>query len=191
VVGLGLAELVGHVIEADNDNAEIAHPYAIGNAKPMSAPSRLGLGQGRDVSDPGTVRMGSDPICISFRYRLIGSSAPERAARRNCAPALQAAHEGDSRLVRQKVGMERVAGAVSRAGARQLGRPRYATSRDNQSRIKGTSMRVRTLIGILSSLGCVVSPSASRQPIVAVTKGVELRDQVGAMLAAPMAAGGA
>jgi hypothetical protein len=34
VVGLGLIELVGHVIEADNDIAEIVHPYAIGNGEP-------------------------------------------------------------------------------------------------------------------------------------------------------------
>jgi hypothetical protein len=33
VVGLGLVELVGHVIEADNDAAEIVHPYAIGNGE--------------------------------------------------------------------------------------------------------------------------------------------------------------
>jgi hypothetical protein len=33
VRGLGLFELVGHVIEADNDAAEIVHPYAIGNGE--------------------------------------------------------------------------------------------------------------------------------------------------------------
>jgi hypothetical protein len=33
VVGLGLVELVGHVIEADNDIAEIVHPYAMGNGE--------------------------------------------------------------------------------------------------------------------------------------------------------------
>jgi hypothetical protein len=33
VVGLGLLEVVGHVIEADNDTAEIVHPYAIGNGE--------------------------------------------------------------------------------------------------------------------------------------------------------------
>jgi hypothetical protein len=33
VVGLGLVEVVGHIIEADNDNAEIVHPYAIGNGE--------------------------------------------------------------------------------------------------------------------------------------------------------------
>src|SRR5208283_5164501 len=33
VVGLGLVELIGHVIEADNDTAEIVHPYAIGNGE--------------------------------------------------------------------------------------------------------------------------------------------------------------
>jgi hypothetical protein len=33
VVGLGLVELVGHIIEADNDIAEIIHPYAIGNGE--------------------------------------------------------------------------------------------------------------------------------------------------------------
>jgi hypothetical protein len=33
VVGLRLIELVGHLIEADNDNAEIVHPYAIGNGE--------------------------------------------------------------------------------------------------------------------------------------------------------------
>jgi hypothetical protein len=33
VVGLGLLEVVGHVIEADSDTAEIVHPYAIGNGE--------------------------------------------------------------------------------------------------------------------------------------------------------------
>jgi hypothetical protein len=33
LVGLGLVELVGHVIEADNDTAEIVHPYALGNGE--------------------------------------------------------------------------------------------------------------------------------------------------------------
>ncbi len=34
LVGLGLLEFVGHVVEADNDNAEVVHPYAIGNGEP-------------------------------------------------------------------------------------------------------------------------------------------------------------
>jgi hypothetical protein len=33
LVGLGLVELVGHVIEADNDTAEVVHPYAIDNGE--------------------------------------------------------------------------------------------------------------------------------------------------------------
>jgi hypothetical protein len=33
VAGLELVELVGHVIEADNDAAEVVHPYAIGNGE--------------------------------------------------------------------------------------------------------------------------------------------------------------
>jgi hypothetical protein len=33
LIRLGLVELVGHVVEADNDTAEIVHPYAIGNGE--------------------------------------------------------------------------------------------------------------------------------------------------------------
>jgi hypothetical protein len=33
LIGNGLVELVGHVIEADNDTAEVVHPYAIGNGE--------------------------------------------------------------------------------------------------------------------------------------------------------------
>jgi hypothetical protein len=33
VVGLGLVELVGHMIKADNDTAEIVHPYAVENGE--------------------------------------------------------------------------------------------------------------------------------------------------------------
>ncbi len=34
LVELGLLEFVGHVIEADNDEAELIHPYALGNGEP-------------------------------------------------------------------------------------------------------------------------------------------------------------
>ena len=33
VAGLGLVEFVGHVIEADNETAEVVHPYAIANGE--------------------------------------------------------------------------------------------------------------------------------------------------------------
>ncbi|HJS84628.1 MAG TPA: hypothetical protein VJ779_04145 [Acetobacteraceae bacterium] len=34
LIRLGLVELVGHVVEADTDQAEVMHPYAVGNGEP-------------------------------------------------------------------------------------------------------------------------------------------------------------
>ncbi|HEV7255718.1 MAG TPA: hypothetical protein VGN97_21790 [Mesorhizobium sp.] len=35
LINLGLLEVVGHVIEADTDTAEVLHPYAVGNGEPV------------------------------------------------------------------------------------------------------------------------------------------------------------
>jgi hypothetical protein len=143
VVGLSLVELVGHVIEADNDTAEIVHPYAMGNGEADERTITTNAQDcGRGDAYPGTDRMGTEirPASPSGT----GSSARQRSARRDCAPALPAAHEGDSCLVRKEAGLGRMARAVLRArGAGQGRRRRPATSGNlqHQGIIKAASKR--------------------------------------------------